>query len=189
MFSRAQSVFARTYFLLLMLTGVVVGVNLFFGWPLVFYLPFITGGVGSLALYLVKKASLKKSAQDNALKTQAKIICHAWCASVYIIGAFLLLVFTDSNFYASWSFHIWIVPVVIVASVSVKDVMVLFLLLLAIFVALFVLNIGGLPGQVVTAAGMGSFWGFAFYFLLVFLNNIIENTRNRASLEEMRGTI
>jgi hypothetical protein len=159
------------YFLLLAATVVVVVVNLFFGWSIVFYLPFIVGGVGSFIFYIVQVSVLEKPTK------QAKIICHAGCASVYIIGAFLLLVFYDTNFYASWSFHVWIISVLVVVAGSKKDFVVISLLLFCMFLSLFVLDLSGLLGRAVTAIGMGSFWGFSFYFLLVFLADIIENSR------------
>ena len=181
MLPKAHASFAQIYFLLLALTAVVVGTNLLFGWSIVFYLPFIVGGAGSLLLYLLKLSAIKKHpAQDRKyLKTQAKIFCHALCASVYIVGAFLLLVFYNANFIAAWSFHVWIIPVLIVAVGLGREFFLMLLLLFGIFVALFVLNLEGLLGRTVTAIGMGSFWGFSFYFLLVFLNDIIENIKQR----------
>ena len=181
MLTRARVLFADTYFLLLALTAVVVGINLFFGWSGAFYLPFIIGGAGSLILYfLITSVYEKSSAQDmKQLRIQAKIICHAYCASVYIVGAFLLLVFYNANFFASWSFHVWIVPVLIVSAGFTREFGLILSLLCGIVVALFVLSLDGLLGRAVTAIGMGSFWGFSFYFLLVFLNDIIENKRQR----------
>jgi len=189
MLSKAQALFAHTYFLLLALTAVTVATNLFFGWSAVFYLPFIVGGAGSLLLYFIKISVLKKSAQSESLKIQAKIICHACCASVYIIGAFLLLVFYNANFFAAWSFHVWIIPILIViaAAGSKKDIGAISLLLFGIFISLFVLDLDGLLGRSVTAIGMGSFWGFSFYYLLVFLNDILENMRKLAHLEDEHG--
>jgi len=163
--SKTLVLFAHTYFLLLTLTAVIVTVNLFLGQSFVFYLPFIIGGVGSLILYFIKA---------HTLKMRAKVLCHACCASIYIIGAFLLLVFYNIDFFASWSFHIWIIPVLIIAAGANKDFWFILLLLSGIFISLFVLDFGGLLGQVVTAIGMGSFWGFSFYFLLVFLHDILE---------------
>jgi len=183
MLSKTQILISHTYFLLLVATAVVVAVNLFFGWSIVFYLPFIVGGAGSLILYIIQVSVFKKPA------TQAKIICHAGCASVYIIGAFLLLVFYNTNFYASWSFHVWIISVLIVISGSKKEFGVILLLLFGIFMALFVLNLDGLLGRSVTAIGMGSFWGFSFYFLLMFLTDIIENTKQRIQLEDSHGIV
>jgi len=181
MLSKTQTlVTAHIYFLLLAATLVVVTINLFYGWSIIFYLPFIVGGVGSLLLYIVQVSVLKKPV------IQARIICHAACASAYIIGAFLLLVFYNTNFYASWSFHVWIISVLIVVSGSKKDLGVVLLLIFGMFMSLFVLNLGGLLGRAVTAIGMGSFWGFSFYFLLVFLTDIIENTKHM-QLEDNHG--
>ena len=174
MLSKKQTLFANTYFLLLALTAVVVTINLFFRWSVVFYLPFIIGGAGSLLLYFVKTSFLKKSAQDAELKNQAKIICHAFCGAVYIIGAFVLLVFYNVFFLAAWSFHVWVIPVLVVAAGSKKDFGYIAILLFGIFILLFVLDLDGLAGRTTTAIGMGSFWGFAFYYLLVFLTDIVE---------------
>ena len=182
MLTKAHVLFARSYFLILALTIVVTSANLFFGWSVVFYLPFFVGGAGSLLLYFIKTSALKKIPQQDRehLRTQAKIICHASCASVYIIGAFLLLVFYNTNFFAAWSFHIWIIPVLIVTAGFTKEFGIILLLLSGIILALFVLSLDGLLGRAVTAMGMGSFWGFSFYFLLVFLNDIIENQRQQS---------
>ena len=184
MLTKARILFAHTYFLLLALTAVVVGINLFFDWSVAFYLPFIIGGLGSLILYTFMITIKKSSAQDmKQHKIQAKIICHAFCASVYIIGAFLLLVFYNTNFFAAWSFHVWIIPVLIVSAGFTRDFGLIVLLLCGVFAALFVLSFEGLLGRAITAIGMGSFWGFSFYFLLVFLNDIIENKRQRLQSE------
>ena len=158
-----MALFSHTYFLLLALTVIVVMVNLLFGWSFVFYLPFIVGGVGSLVLYLAKKA---------------KNVCNAFCASVYIIGAFLLLVFYDVNFFASWSFHVWIIPVLILSAKAKKDFVFMLLFLIGIFISLFILDLDGLVGRAITSIGMGSFWGFSFYFLLMFLTDIIKKEDN-----------
>ena len=187
MVSKAQILFAHTYFLLLALTAVVVVVNLFFNRAIVFYLPFVVGGAGSMLLYFIRISSLKKSAQSESFKIQAKTISHAYCASVYIIGAFLLLVFYNVNFFAAWSFHVWIIPILIANAGSKKDIVFISMLLLGIFISLFVLDLDGLLGRSVTAIGMGSFWGFSFYFLLAFLNDILENTRQRTHLEDEHG--
>jgi len=189
MLSKTQDLFANTYFLLLALTAVAIVINLFFGWSVVFYLPFIIGGAGSLLLYLAKVSALKKSEQNVDLKTQAKIVCHACCASVYIVGAFLLLVFYNADFFAAWSFHVWIIPVLIVTAKPKKEFAFMLLLLFGIFMSLFVLDLYGLLGRSVTAIGMGSFWGFSFYFLLVFLTDILESTKRRTHLEEEHGIV
>jgi hypothetical protein len=175
------------YFLLLVLTAIAVAVNLFFGWSFVFFLPFIVGGAGSMLLYFSKVSRIKEPEQNTDLKTQAKIVCHACCASVYIVGAFLLLVFYDTNFFAAWSFHVWIIPVLIVTAQSKKEFGFMLLLLFGIFMSLFVLDLDGLLGRSVSAIGMGSFWGFSFYFLLVFLTDIIESTKNRTPTEDKHG--
>jgi len=180
--TKTQSLFAGTYFLLLFLTGVVVIANLLFGESLPLFLPFIIGGLGSLLLYIVK--TLKKPSQSESEKIHTKIICHAFCGSVYVIGAFLLLVFYNAGFIASWSFHVWIIPSLIVASRSKKDFAFMVLLLFGIFLSLFVLEFQGLLGRTVTAIGMGSFWGFAFYHLLSFLTYIIEVNKDKAHQEE-----
>ena len=189
MLSKTQALFAHTYFLLLALSAIVVTVNLSFGWSFVFYLPFIVGGAGSLLLYIVKISVTKKSARTETAKIRAKTICHACCACVYIIGAFLLLVFYNVNFFASWSFHVWIIPVLIITAGLNKDFGFILLLLFGIFISLFVLNLDGLLGRSVTAIGMGSFWGFSFYFLLMFLTDIIENTKQRIQLEDSHGIV
>jgi len=185
MLTKARVLFAHTYFLLLALTAVVVGINLFFGWSAAFYLPFIIGGAGSLVLYIFMMSTHKNSSAQDAKqhRIKAKIICHAFCASAYIIGAFLLLVFYNTNFFAAWSFHVWIIPVLIVSAGFTREFGLMILLLCGVFAALFVLNLNGLLGRSVTAIGMGSFWGFSFYFLLVFLSDIIENRRQRLQIE------
>ena len=188
MSTKARVLFANTYFLLIALSFIVVAINLFFEWSAAFYLPFIFGGAGSLFLYFLTISSYKKkiphAKQDiEQFKIQTKIICHAWCASVYIIGAFLLMVFYDANFFAAWSFHIWIIPVLIVSAGLTREFGLTVLLLGGVFVALFILSLDGLVGWAVTAIGMGSFWGFSFYFLLVFLNDIIENKKEHNGKE------
>ena len=189
MLSRAQILFANTYYLLLALTVVAVSINLFFDWFFVFFLPFIIGGVGSLILFIIKTAAARTSKEDPQALMKIKIICHACCASVYIIGAFLLLVFYNANFYAAWSFHIWIIPMLIVAGEIKKERRLMLLLLFGIFMALFVLDLGGLLGRTVFAMGMGSFWGFSFYFLLVFLNDITEHTKKHTDSEAFNGLV
>jgi uncharacterized membrane protein len=173
--------FAGTYFLLLFLSAAVAMLNLLYGESLAFFLPFIIGGLGSLLLYFAK--TLKNPYQGEHEKNQAKTICHAFCGCVYIIGAFLLLVFYDAGFVASWSFHVWIIPSLIVAFRSKKDFVFMALLLFGIFLSLFVLEFEGLLGRAVTAVGMGSFWGFAFYHLLSFLTRISDIYKHKAHRE------
>ena len=180
--SKTQSIFANTYFLLLLLTVIVAVPNLLYGSSFALFLPFIVGGLGSLILYFAK--TLKKPPQSEHEKTQTKIICHAFCGCVYIIGAFLLLVFYNAGFIASWSFHVWIIPSLIVtATRSKKDFAFKATLLFGIFLSLFVLEFGGLLGRTVTAIGMGSFWGFSFYHLLSFLTYIMEIIKDKKHRE------
>ncbi|MCL2170667.1 MAG: hypothetical protein FWB71_00825, partial [Defluviitaleaceae bacterium] len=117
-------------------------------------------------------------------KIRMKIVCHAFCGCVYIIGAFLLLVFYDAGLVAPWSFHVWIIPSLIAAIGVKKDFALMLLLLFGIFLSLFVLDFGGLLGRAVTAIGMGSFWGFAFYYLLSFLTRITDVYKNKKHQEE-----
>jgi len=70
---------------------------------------------------------------------------------------------------------VWIIPVLIITAGLNKDFGFILLLLFGIFISLFVLNLDGLLGRSVTAIGMGSFWGFSFYFLLVFLTSLLED--------------
>lgn len=164
---RQDMLFAKTYFLTLALTVVIVAVNLAYGnFIPAFYLPFVIGGAGSFLLYIVKRHS-------NAYQVeQLKLICHSFCSVMYIVGAFVLLVFFNVGLLPAWSYHIWLIPTLIVAALNFKQHISLFVLVLFIFIALFVLDLDGLPGSAVSAIAMGSFWGLAFYFLMGFWNDI-----------------
>ncbi|MCL1883123.1 MAG: hypothetical protein FWF81_05135 [Defluviitaleaceae bacterium] len=157
--------FANTYFLTLALTFAVVVFSLFYVESVIFYVPFIVGGVGSLIFYAVLR-------KKDGLKIKSRIVCHALCSTVYIVGAFFMLVFYELDFLTSWSYHVWIVSVLIGAFIKFKHNVLIFALLFGIFIILFVLDIGGLFGAVMRAMAIGGFWGFAFYILLGFWSDI-----------------
>ncbi|MCL1863248.1 MAG: hypothetical protein FWF78_06765 [Defluviitaleaceae bacterium] len=169
--SKQDILFAHTYFLTLALTAFIVVFNLFYGRSMVFYIPFAVGGGGSFVLYVLLN-HIKRHARD--IKIKSKIICHACCSAIYIIGAFILLVFYNLDFVVAWSYHIWIVSILMVAALRFKHNAFIFALLVGIFLILFVLETIGLLGAAVWAMAIGGFWGFSFYFLLGFWSDIKE---------------
>ena len=173
--NKQETFFAKTYFLTLALTVVTVVINIAYSnFMLVFYIPFFIGGAGSFLFYLLKSRSYQLQ--------NLKLICHYLCSSTYIIGAFVLLVFFNVGFLAAWSYHIWLLPILIIAALNFKQHFLLFVLVLFIFIALFVINLEGLPGNALRAIAMGSFWGISFYFLLGFYNDakkIFSETRGK----------
>ena len=164
--------FAHTYFLTLFLTVAVVLFNIVYGSPLVFYLPFVTGSFGSLLLYIFLISAHAHDSELQNLKFRAKIVCHSFCCTAYIIGAFCMLVFYDFGFIISWSYHIWVVPVLMVATLQPKHNAPLFILFFSIGLALTVLELYGIFGAIIQSMAMGGFWGLSFYFLLGFWSDI-----------------
>ena len=164
-------VLAKTYFLILGLTLIVIVFNLIFGdGTIFFYLPFIIGGGGSLLYYLYKTY---KDRGNRQLQRQTKILCHAFCSSVYIVGAFLLMVLYSPNFIASWSFHVWVVYAFISVCHSWKSISLILFLLLGAFMVFFAVEDEGLIIAAIRSIAIGGFWGFSFYSLLLYLERII----------------
>lgn len=164
--------FAYTYFFTLALTAFALVFNLLNGDSIIFYLPFVIGSGGSLLLYVLLNRVKSDSPKTTESKIQSRVICHAFCSAVYIIGAFILLVFYNLDFAFAWLYYMWIIPILMVAALRPKHNALIFVLSLAIFAILFVLNIDGLLGATVRAMAMGGFWGISFYFLLGFWSDI-----------------
>lgn len=168
--TKQDIVFANMYFFTLILTAVVVLIKLLGNAPAAHYLPFAIGGIGSLFIYVyliyIGNFNCKQ------LKIKSKILCHSLCSAVYIIGAFVLLVFSDVDFISAWLYHIWIIPILILSSMQIRRNGFVFVLIFGIFISLFVLDTYGVVSAAIRAAAMGSFWGFSFYFLLGFWSDM-----------------
>ena len=192
--SNEDILFAQTYFVVLAVMGIVTLINLFINSSIVFYIPFIIGGGGSLLFYIIKNLTLNFSFIGNTIsvskenesfkkscKIRTKIFCHTFCSAINIAGAFILLVFYSHSLFAIWTLHVWIIPILIIAAHSIKNNVLIFIFLLGVCTALFVLDGNSISARIMQAVAMGSFWGFSFYYLLAFLNDLLQMSIKESS--------